>query len=169
MRRIHITGNAGSGKTTLAAQLGARLDLPVFGLDSIVWQSGWKKSPPEWRAEKEAELIGRREWIIEGVSARVRAAADVIIFLDVPRVTSYLRCAKRNWRHLFHSRPDLPDDCPEILIIPRLAKIIWRFPKLMRPEILADKLRLHSEFLHIRTSFDVNDLAGRLRRNPVKS
>jgi len=169
MRRIHITGNAGSGKTTLAAQLGAQLNLPVFGLDTIVWQPGWKKSPPEWRAEKEAELVEREKWIIEGVSPRVRAAADVIVFLDVPRATSYLRCAKRNWRHLFRSRPDLPAYCPEILIIPRLVKIIWQFPKLMRPQIVADGSRLPSEFVHIRTSHELDTLVARLRRDLVKS
>ena len=44
MVRIFITGNAGSGKTTLAGQMGEALRIPVFGLDSIVWLPGWKKA-----------------------------------------------------------------------------------------------------------------------------
>lgn len=169
MRRIHITGNAGSGKTTLAAQLGAQLDLPVFSLDPIVWQTGWKKSAPEWRAEKEAELIARPAWIIEGVSSRVRAAADTMIFLDVPRTVSYVRCIKRNLPYLFRSRPGLPEGCPEILIIPRLIKIIWRFPTAMRPQILADASNQHSDFLHLRASFETSDIVERLNRRGLKS
>ncbi|CCN34445.1 hypothetical protein VIBNISO65_1780052 [Vibrio nigripulchritudo SO65] len=31
--KIHITGNAGSGKTTLASRLGEALDLSVYSLE----------------------------------------------------------------------------------------------------------------------------------------
>lgn len=136
MTRIFITGNAGSGKSTLAAVLGRRLDLPVYGLDQIVWQQGWRKSPADWRKDREAELIAQPHWIIDGVSRSVLDAADYVIFLDCSRATSFIRCARRNWRYLFRSRPGLPEHCPEILIIPRLIKIIWRFPAHVRPGIL---------------------------------
>ena len=55
--KIHVTGNAGSGKTTLAAKLGDALELPVFGLDSVVWQPGWRKTPASERAGLEQALI----------------------------------------------------------------------------------------------------------------
>lgn len=138
MDKIHITGNAGSGKTTLARELGAALDLPVFGLDTIVWQSGWAKTPRDIVAVKERELISQPKWIIEGVSHIVRDAADVFIFLDVSRKTSIVRCAKRNWRFLFSGRSELPDNCPEILILPQLLKIIWNFNERVRPHIMSD-------------------------------
>jgi adenylate kinase family enzyme len=137
MTRIFITGNAGSGKTTLAKHVGKLLDLPVFGLDEIVWQPGWRKSSDDWRTEKIAELVSRQAWVIEGVSITVMKAADFVIFLDVDRRTSFVRCARRNWRYLFRSRPGLPENCPEILIIPKLIKIIWNFPARVRPGILA--------------------------------
>ena len=54
--KIHVTGNAGSGKTTLAAEIGSMLDLPVYGLDSVVWKEGWVITPKEERAAKENEL-----------------------------------------------------------------------------------------------------------------
>ncbi len=136
MTRILITGNAGSGKSTLAARLGASLGLPVHGLDQIVWQPGWRKSPADWRRDREAELVAPPCWIIDGVSRTVLDAADYVIFLDVSRATSFIRCARRNWKYLFRSRPGLPEHCPEILIIPRLIKIIWRFPINVRPGIL---------------------------------
>lgn len=136
MTRIFITGNAGSGKSTLAATLGRSLDLPIYGLDQIVWRPGWRKSPADWRKDREAELVARPNWVIDGVSRTVLDAADYVIFLDVSRAKSFVRCAGRNWKYLFRSRPGLPENCPEILIIPRLIKIIWRFPIHVRPGIL---------------------------------
>jgi adenylate kinase family enzyme len=81
MRKIHITGNSGSGKTTLAARLGGALDMPVFGLDNVVYQIGWVKTPIEDRVNRENALAAQDSWIIEGVSPRLRAAADCIILL----------------------------------------------------------------------------------------
>lgn len=148
--KIHITGNAGSGKTTLAARLGTELNLPVHGLDSVVWSAGWQKTAPEIRAAGEERMVAGAGWVIEGVSGRVRNAADVIILLDVDRLTCYWRCLRRNWRYLFRSRPGLPDRCPEILIIPRLCQIIWRFPSMMLPQVLVDMARSDSLCFRVR-------------------
>jgi len=141
MKRIHITGNAGSGKSTFARKLGNALGYPVYGLDKIVWQSGWKKTPHGIKDTKIKELLAKPEWIIEGVSQAVQNSADVVIFLDVSRPTCYIRCLKRNWKFLFTSRPELPEHCPEILIIPQLVKIIWKFKSNTRLNILAEAVK----------------------------
>jgi adenylate kinase family enzyme len=160
MTRIFITGNSGSGKTTLARRVGDALGLPVFGLDQIVWLPGWRKSPPERRLPLEADWIARPDWVIEGVSSRVLAAADVVIFLDMSRTTSFRRSAGRNWRYLFRSRPGLPENCPEILIIPRHIRIIWNFPARIRPGILA-AIEARAKADHIVRNAD--ELAAALR------
>lgn len=154
MARIFITGNAGSGKTTLARQIGEGLGLPVFGLDSIVWLPGWKKASSAMREKQLAELISKPDWVIDGVSLTVIEAADTVVFLDVNRRTAFWRCAKRNWRYLFHSRPGLPDHCPEILIVPRLVQIIWRFPAKVRPAILSALAAHGGETYVLRTAAD---------------
>jgi len=152
--RIHITGNAGSGKTTLAEHIGQALDLPVFGLDAIVWSPGWRKTPSEVRDVQEAELVAQPQWVIEGVSGLVREAADVVIVLDVDRLTSLVRCAKRNWKYLFRSRPGLPARCPELLIVPRLCRIIWRFPERVLPTILADAHSGQAQYFRVRNAVE---------------
>ena len=136
--RIHITGNAGAGKTTMSKQLGDETGLPVYGLDSIVWEARWKKRPKDERYALEDELISQTNWIIEGVSDRVRRAADLVIFLDRSRPKCLIRCFKRSLPYLLHSRPELPDDCPELLIIPKLLEIIWKFPSGVREKIIRD-------------------------------
>ncbi|MGC4017689.1 MAG: hypothetical protein QM755_24700 [Luteolibacter sp.] len=160
--RILVTGNAGAGKTTLARRIAAELGIPCHGLDSIVWQSGWRKTPADEKARRIAELVAPDAWVIDGVSGQVLTQAEVVVFLDVPRRLCFWRVAKRNWRYLFHSRPDLPPGCPEIRIIPTLIRIIWDFPAKIRPGILdrAEPAINGQRFLHVRTSAELTALLG---------
>lgn len=164
MARIHVTGNAGVGKSTLAARIASLVDAPVFGLDDIVWKSGWKKSGPDERVSREQALCARPSWVIDGVSRVVRESADMIVFLDYPRRVSFWRCAKRNWRYLFRSRPGLPPGCPEIRIVPTLARIIWRFPAHLRPTLLAEfeEWKGQKTIVHIRSEADLSEFMRRL-------
>lgn len=158
MKKILVTGNAGSGKSTLSKKLGIILNMPVYSLDSIVWQKGWKKTPDEEKAIKIKELISKDKWIIDGVSMDVFAAADTVIFLDVPRRVSYWRVLKRNWRYLFKSRPELPPDCPEILIIRKLITIIWNFYKNYRPRLLETMEKSkNKKIFHIRSNKELEE------------
>lgn len=135
-QKILITGNAGSGKTTLANQLARKTGLPVFGLDTIVWGPGWTKPPREEINTQINALTARPTWIIDGVSSIAERAADTVVFLDRSPAACTWNCAKRNWRYLFRPRPGMPENCPEALIIPRLLEIIWRFNANVRPGIL---------------------------------
>jgi adenylate kinase family enzyme len=133
--RIHITGNAGSGKTCLAREL---LNVNVFGLDKIVWKENWAITSKEERASLEQKLTSKQEWIIEGVSSTARNSADYIIFLDFPRSTCLKRGVLRSFKYLFSTRPELPKNCPEIKIIHRLINIIWKFNEYVKPSIISD-------------------------------
>jgi adenylate kinase family enzyme len=175
MKRILVTGNAGAGKSTLARQIADQLDLPYHSLDRVVWQPGWKKTPKAERDRQVRELTDQEQWVIDGVSYAAQEAADTVIFLDLPRRLSFWRVLKRNWRYAFRSRPELPPGCPEILIIPTLCRIIWNFPRAVRPGILermkkgCDKQRS----FHVTTGGDLANLLPALghespeRRKPI--
>ena len=135
--KIFITGNAGAGKTSVAKQLGEKLQITPLSLDGIVWQSGWKLTSELERIAGINHITKTKKiWIIDGVSKYVMDMANVIIFLDIKRSTCYLRLIKRNWKYLLKSRPELPPKCPEILIVKRLISIVWNFDKLVKPNII---------------------------------
>lgn len=166
--RIHITGNAGSGKTTLARNLSLILGIEVFGLDKVVWKSGWEMATLAERRKIEEELVSQPQWIIEGVSSLVRQTADINVFLDIPRNICYLRCLKRNWRYLFSSRPGLPDKCPEILIVPKLVKIIWQFPSLVRPIIVNDQVTNGKTSITLKDNKEVIEFLNEIQHNKFR-
>lgn len=159
--KILVTGNAGAGKSTLARRIANDCDLPYTSLDGVVWQEGWKKTPVGERDAHIEKLIAKDNWVIDGVSGRVLEAADIVIFLDVPRWRCIGRAARRNIRYLFSSRPELPKRCPEILIIPTLLKIIWRFDRNVRPGILHEGTfrRSGNTFFHVRSAADLSDIS----------
>ncbi|PKL74301.1 MAG: hypothetical protein CVV27_21200 [Candidatus Melainabacteria bacterium HGW-Melainabacteria-1] len=154
--RIHVTGNAGAGKTTLARKLGAELDLPVIHLDQIVWAPGWKKVSPQERDKALLEITQSDRWLIEGVSAYVRERADLVVFLDVPRHVCIWRCARRNVPYLFKSRPELPPNCPEWRIWPTLLRIIWRFPGLVGERIRREAQE-STRYVVLESQFDADE------------
>jgi len=116
-------------------------------LNSVFRSSRWiasfgnpagKVPPPEVCREQLSRLLQSDAWVLDGVSLLGRQKANLIVFLDFPRRVCAWRCAQRNWRYLFSSRPGLPDGCPEWRIVPTLAKIIMDFPNKARPVILKD-------------------------------
>jgi adenylate kinase family enzyme len=57
MRRVSVVGNAGSGKSTVARALAARLDVAWVELDAIYHQSGWQPlAVAEFRARVAATI-----------------------------------------------------------------------------------------------------------------
>lgn len=167
-RRVLVTGNAGSGKSTLAHLLADALCLPYWGLDAIVWGPGWVKSPTAIRDTRVREIAMTPSWVVDGVSTTLLDAADTVVFLDYSRPICYWRALKRNLPHLFNSRPGLPPRCPELLVLPTLAKLIWRFPRHVRPQILERQRSLAEDFVHIRSAADAQRLlAGAVASNRV--
>ena len=88
--RTLIIGNSGSGKSSLAEQLGALIHAPIFDLDLIHWKGdgfGIKQNEDLTRL-KVADIAATERWVIEGVygwlAEVVAPRATALIWLDVP-------------------------------------------------------------------------------------
>jgi hypothetical protein len=66
MRRIVVVGCAGSGKTSLALNLGRKLALPVVHLDVLYWLPGWKESDKASFRIRVADAIAGDDWVADG-------------------------------------------------------------------------------------------------------
>ncbi len=144
--RIHITGNAGAGKTTLAKELASQLSLPVIHLDAIVWKPGWQKTRSNERDQAISTITKKSNWLIEGVSEIVREKADIVVFIDAPRYRCLFHCIKRCFTYGFSTRQELPADCPEISILFRVIKLVWDFPTIVGNQILEES-KQHSHYI----------------------
>lgn len=144
-KRIIIIGCGGSGKSTLAVKMGEKLSLPVHHLDRIFWQPGWVSMPRDQFTAIQNDLVSSDAWLIDGnydhtLDLRL-AACDVVIFLDMPRLTCLWNVLKR--RVIFHgkTRPDLNEGCPE-KVDAEFLRWIWRFNQDIRPGVLEKLIRL---------------------------
>ncbi|MGE0135792.1 MAG: AAA family ATPase [Dehalococcoidia bacterium] len=100
--RIAVVGSSGSGKTTVASQLAARLDLPFVELDALYWKPGWVGSnDEEFLGRVRAETAGEG-WVVAGNYSRAWAAywprVDTVVWLDLPLRVCLARLVRRSWR-----------------------------------------------------------------------
>jgi adenylate kinase family enzyme len=130
--RIAILGYSGSGKSTLATQLAAQKSLPVLHLDTVHWL-------PEWveRSDEECTIIvndfldHHSSWVIEGnypniAFVRRLQEADVILILDVNRITCLCRAVSRWWKYRGSHRPNMTAGCNDKLDAEFLWWLVWK-------------------------------------------
>jgi predicted kinase len=152
--RIAIVGPVASGKTTLAAQLGSTLGLPVIDLDDYYWRQSPLPTDEQWAA-KHAELISADRWIISGDYRAVAEtrfhAADVVVWLDLPRS----RCLFKATARKLNGNPTPILDS---------WRWIWRYPNHGRRETATAlaSADLTSTIHRLRSSSEVNSFLGQV-------
>lgn len=87
MRRVIVIGSSGAGKTTLAKQLSAKLNIPHVELDSLYHQANWQRaSDQEFLASVKAATNGD-SWVLCGnyysrIGQEIWPQADTIIWCN---------------------------------------------------------------------------------------
>jgi len=132
MERILIIGCGGAGKSTLARQLGEKLNLPVVHLDKLFWHPGWVESAKEEIDKKIMEAMSASQWIIDGNYNRTLPkrleCSDTVIYLDFSRIACLMGVAKRILTTYGKVRPDMGEGCPERINLEFLMWV-WNFNK----------------------------------------
>ena len=140
MQRIVVMGPLGSGKSTLARCLGKQYGLPVFHLDRAFWQPGWVMTPADCFRSEVERIAGLPAWVIDGnyldtINPRF-AAADIVIYLDVPSWLSMLRLLRRTLAGYGRVRVDAAPGCAEHFD-PAFLHFAWSWNRTRRARTLA--------------------------------
>ena len=108
MKKVAVFGNAGGGKSTLAKRLAELTHIPLYPLDMIQYRVGGAEVSLDEYSKAHAQLLTQDAWIIEGYgsreSARQRfAAADTLVYIDLPLFRHFLWITKRLFKSLIVS------------------------------------------------------------------
>jgi adenylate kinase family enzyme len=113
MQRLNVKGISGSGKSTFARELAARLGLPYLELDAVHHQPGWTElGADELQAEvREFMRSAPDGWVIDGnyeskLGSVVLGSADTVLWLDPPLHVALRRLWRRT-RHRIGDRVEL--------------------------------------------------------------
>ena len=136
MDRIAIIGCGGSGKTHLANQLAALLNLSLTHLDGIYYDADWNPLSQEKFADLQRDLVAQPRWLVEGNYASTLpirlAAANTVIFLNLPAIICLAGITQRRWRYWGgqHAKDGVYDR-----ITWNFVRYIWGYRKIMLPRV----------------------------------
>jgi adenylate kinase family enzyme len=168
MERIAVIGCGGSGKTTLAHAIAARLDLPVAHIDRYRLRERGEPgvrtlTPDEWERLHHHLAAGER-WVIDGMRVWAVAGdylerADMVVFLDLP--------TRACLRGILQRRLRFRGDRPELGVYDRInrdfLRFVWTFRRRRRPAVLARLRNVRSPHVVIlRTRCDVRRFVASL-------
>ncbi|RLY04375.1 topology modulation protein [Streptococcus hillyeri] len=128
-QRIMIIGSPGAGKSTFAQLLARELQLPLIHLDKLNWIDDKETVSKEVFLERLDKAVVGSSWIIDGnygSSMEVRLKrADLVIWLQVPRLVCLYRAVKRYLHSLFQKNSAGNPKSIDWDFI----RFIWGFPK----------------------------------------
>lgn len=170
MNKVAIFGNAGGGKSTLARKLAETTGLPLFSLDKIKYQEGGDEVPHAEYLEIHSNLIKQDKWIIDGFgcvpSAWERfAAADTLIYIDLPLLTHGLWVTKRFLQGLVSNPEGWPENSPIFRGTVNSYRVLWLCHKKLTPayrKLVADSME-SKQVYHLKSPSAIEEFIAAIR------
>ena len=116
--KVHLVGGPGSGKTTLAREVAARLGVRPVDLDRVAFDRSEhpvavlgaivvaQRATQEQRAVAVDAILEEPAWVSEGIyvgwTAPLMAQADVVVWLDPPTRVALWRIVARHAKASWH-------------------------------------------------------------------
>lgn len=104
-QRILVYGVTGSGKSTVAAQIG----LPYHSVDDLTWGPGWVQVPDDEQRRRIEAIVAGDTWVLDTAYSRwidvVLPRVDLIVALDLPRHVSLTRLLRRTLHRAWTRQP----------------------------------------------------------------
>jgi adenylate kinase family enzyme len=176
MRKVAVFGNAGGGKSALGRGLAELTGLPLYVVDMMQFGRGGAKVPDDEFLQMHADLLRRDEWIIDGfgnvATAWERfAAADTLIYVDLPLFIHFRWVTKRLIKGLFADPPGWPEDSPlwsssmQSYRVLRLChrRLTPKYRQLVTEE--ATSKRVH----HLRSPAQIESFLDAVKKEPSKA
>lgn len=112
MNKISIIGGSGTGKTTLANNLGKELNLPVYHIDGINYFANWEQRDVNERDKIILDKVNEEKWIIDGtyhstLEQRLNAA-DLVIYLDYSTISQLRGALGRYFKNKGKEKEEIP-------------------------------------------------------------
>ncbi|MFF5858519.1 adenylate kinase [Streptomyces sp. NPDC012751] len=107
--RFWVVGTPGAGKSTLARQLAAALDVRHVELDDPFWTAGWQPAAPETFLGAVARMLDGSGWIADGQYGSAVAAhanrAHAVVWVDPPLWVILPRLVRRTLSRAWRREP----------------------------------------------------------------
>jgi adenylate kinase family enzyme len=161
-RKIAVVGSTGSGKTTMARALAARLGVPHVELDELHWEAGWVEAPAEVFRERVAAALDRSAWVVDGNYSIVRdivwSQAGMLVWLDYSLLVIMGRLARRTVTRVVR-RTELWNGNRESLrtaLLSRDSIFLWAlttYRKLRKnyPQLFSSPEHAHLRIVHLKS------------------
>ena len=151
MNRVSIIGGSGTGKTTLADNLGKQWNLPVYHIDGIHHLKNWEVRDKDERDQIILDIVNKDKWLMDGtytstLEQRLKHS-DYIIYLDYSSLAQIKGILGRYLKNPGKERKEIPG-CKEQLT----WKFFWwvaRWRRLKRKDIVNEVSKIDSKKVHV--------------------
>ncbi|MCC2606873.1 P-loop NTPase family protein [Planctobacterium marinum] len=167
MKKVAVFGKPANGKSTLSKKLAVATGIPLYALDSILYQADGEEVCRDQYEQRHEAILDSGSWIIEGFAPmnspnsfyRRLEAADTLIYIDLPYSVTYWLVTKRCLKGLFVKPEGWPQRSSVLKGTLESFKVLKRCPGFWN-EVFLQRIRQQSANKTLHVIRSVSQLNG---------